>query len=165
MKSMEENKMNQKDIKIITYLRQNARMPLTTMSKKTQIPVSTLFDRLKANESTLIIKHTSLLDFAKLGFNTRANITLKVDREDKEKLKEFLMKHQSINSVYKINNGYDFMIEGIFRQIKDMENFLEDLENKFKIQDKKSFFIIEDLKREAFMSNINLTPLEGFNNE
>ena len=148
--------MNQKDIKIIANLRQNARMPLTRMSRKTQIPVSTIFDRLKLNENQLIIKHTSLLDFNKLGYNTRANITLRVDREDKQALQEFLIKHQSVNSVYKINNGFDFMVEGIFKQIKDMEEFIEEVEKRFKILDKKSFFIIEDLKREAFMSNANL---------
>ena len=148
--------MNKKDLLIISHLRNNARMPLTKMSRKTQIPVSTIFDRLKLNENNLIVKHTSLLDFSKLGYNTRANIMLRVDRDDKEGLKEYLVKNQSVNSVYKVNNGFDFMVEGIFRQIKDMEEFLDNLENKFKIQDKRSFFIIEDLKKEAFMNNADL---------
>jgi len=148
--------MNQKDLKILSYLRNDARMPLTKMSKKTAIPVSTLFDRLKANEENVIVKHTSLLDFTKLGYNSRANITLKVDKEDKEKLKEYLVNHHCINSVYKINNGYDFMIEGIFKQIKDMELFMDELDNRFKITDKKAFFIIEDLKRECFLSDPDL---------
>ncbi|MBD3249080.1 winged helix-turn-helix transcriptional regulator [Candidatus Woesearchaeota archaeon] len=148
--------MNQKDLRIIANLRKDARMPLTKMSRLTHIPVSTIFDRLKMNEDSLIIKHTSLLDFNKLGYNTRANISFKVDREDKEAFKEAIMKSQCVNSVYKINNGFDFMVEGIFKQIKDMEDFLESLEQKFKILEKKSFFIIEDLKREAFMTNENL---------
>ena len=148
--------MNKKDLLIISHLRQNARMPLTKMSKKTQIPVSTIFDRLKINKNNLIIKHTSLLDFSKLGYHTRANIMLRVDREDKEALKEFLIMNQSVNSVYKINNGFDFMVEGIFKQIKDMEEFIEAVEERFKITEKKSFFIIEDLKKEAFMANPNL---------
>ena len=152
--------MKQKDLKIIAHLRQNSRMPLTKMSRRTQIPVSTIFDRIKLCKNNIIIKHTSLLNFNKLGYNTRANITLKVDREDKEALKEFLIKNQSVNSVYKINNGFDFMIEGVFKQIKDMEDFLDDLEDRFKIVDKKSFFIIEDLKREAFMSNPHLVFAE-----
>ena len=133
--------MKIKDLKIISYLRQDARMSLTKMSKQTQIPVSTLFDRLRANEEDLIIKHTSLLDFSKLGFNTRANITFKVDRDHKESLKEFLAKHQSINSVYRINNGFDFMVEGIFKDLRELEGFIDDTEHKFKILDKKSFFI------------------------
>ena len=148
--------MSNKDLVILTNLRQNARMPLTTMSKKTNIPVSTLFDRLKMNETSLIIKHTSLLDFAKLGYMTRANISLKVHRDDKESVKNFLLKHEMVNSLYRINNGFDFMIEGIFKQILDMENFIDSLENKFKIEDKRFFFIIEDLKRESFMSDPDL---------
>lgn len=157
---MRLSKMNKKDLKILTHLRIDARMPLTKMSKKTSIPVSTIFDRLKINQNNLIIKHTSLIDFSKLGYHTRANITLRVDKEDKENVKEFLLKNHLVNSVYKINNGFDFMIEGIFKQIKDMEEFLEQLENRFKILDKKSFFIIEDLKRESFMSNPDLLLVE-----
>ena len=148
--------MNKKDLKILSELRQNARMSLTKMSKKTQIPVSTIFDRLKLNEKNIIIKHTSLLDFNKLGYNTRANITIKVNKEDKETLKQHLIRHHQINSVYKINNGFDFMVEGIFKHIIEMEDFLEQLEQKFNIIDKKSFFIIEDIKREAFLTNTNL---------
>ncbi len=149
--------INQKDLKIIAYLRKNARMPLTDMSKKTNIPVSTIFDRMKNNEKGMIVKYTTILDFAKIGYNTRANITIKVEKQDKEALKEFLQKHPSINSVYKINNGFDFMIEGVFKQLIDMENFLDQLESRFQIQDKKSFFIIEDLKREEFLGDADFS--------
>ena len=148
--------MKAKDLQLIAYLRQNARMPLTKISKKTRIPVSTIFDRLKYNEDEIILKHTTLLNFAKLGYHTRANITLKVEREDKEELQKFLEKQGVVNSLYRINNGYDFMIEGIFKQIKDMEEFLDNIEKKFKIQDKKSYFIIEDLKKESFLANPDL---------
>jgi len=148
--------MNIKDMKMIAHLRQDARMPLTKMSKKTHIPVSTLFDRLKANEEGVIKRHTALLDFTKLGYFTRANIVLKVAKEHRNALKEFLQINDSVNSVLRINNGYDFMVEGIFRQVLDMENFIENIEDKFNIEDKKSFFIIEDVKRESFMSDPSL---------
>ena len=147
------NKLNQKDLKILAHLRKDARMPLTKMSKKIQVPVSTIFDRLKMSESSIITKHTSLLDFTKLGYHTHANIAIKVDSEHKEELKKYLIKHQSTNSVYKINNGYDFLIEGVFKHIKNMEEFIDDLEKRFKITDKKFFFVIEDLKKEEFMSD------------
>ena len=150
--------MKQKDMRIITYLRTNARMPLTLISRKTKIPVSTIFDRLKANENNIIIKHTSLIDFSKLGYNIRTNIAIKVDRNDKEALKKFLIMHHAANSVYKVSNEFDFMVECIFKQIKDMDEFMENLENKFKIQEKKAYFIIEDIKKEAFMSNPDLLP-------
>ena len=128
--------ISKKDFQIIAHLRQDARMPLTTMSRKTNIPVSTIFDRLKYTENNLIIKHTCLLDFNKLGYSVRANITFKADRDDKDALKDFLLKNGCVNSLYKINNGFDFLVECVFRQIKDMDSFLDEVEKKFRIQDK-----------------------------
>jgi len=151
--------LSKKDMKIIANLRQNARMSLTKMSRKTAIPVSTIFDRLKLHENDLIQKHTSLLNFSKLGFNTRANICLKVNKEKREELKNFLTKHQHVNSVYKINNGFDFLVEGIFKHIKDLEDFLDLLEQRFDVTEKQVYYIIEDIKREAFMANLNTIDL------
>jgi len=146
-------RMDERDVLIITQLRQNARMSLTKMSRKINVPVSTIFERLKINEKNLILKHSSLLDFSKLGYNARANIMIKVDKDDREGLKEFLIKHISVNSVCRINNGYDFLAEVVFRKISEIEEFNENLENSFKIQDIKAFFIIDELKKEAFMSS------------
>lgn len=151
-------------MQIIAHLRLNARMGLTQMSRKTSIPVSTIFDKLKTYEKNIIQKHTSLIDFSKLGYNTRANITLKTNKQNREKLKEFLQKHQNINSVYKINNGYDYLIEAVFRHIKELEDFLEMLEEKFDATERKVYYIIEDIKREGFMSNTNPFFMTTINN-
>ena len=153
-------RLNKKDMQIIAHLRQDARMSLTTMSRKTTIPVSTIFDRLKVCEEGLIQKHTSLLNFAKLGFDARANITLKVGKEKREELKQFLMKNENVNSVYKINNGFDFLVEGVFKSIKDLEVFLELLEERFGVTEKSVYYIIEDIKREGFMSDAALALLD-----
>jgi DNA-binding Lrp family transcriptional regulator len=148
--------MNSKDLKIIAFLRKNARISLTRLSRRINVPVSTIFDRLKFNECGVIKKHTCLLDFAVLGFHTRANIVFRVDRDDKDGLKEHLLKCSCVNSFCRVNNGFDFMVEGVFRQINDLEEFLDNIESKFKILDKKTFFIIEDLKKEEFMSDPDL---------
>ena len=145
--------MKKTDLLIISSLRQNAREKLTEMSKKTRIPVSTIFDRIKMHEVDVIKKHTALVDFGKLGYNTRANIILKVNKNDREAMKEFLMKHNSINSAFKINNGYDFLIEAIFSNIKEVEDFTDLLEEKFSIKAKQVFYVIDDLKKEEFLSN------------
>ena len=145
--------MNQKDILIISSLRNNARETLTNISKKTNVPISTIYDKLKSYEKSLIRKHTSLLDFNKLGFNARANIMIKVDRSVRDEIKDHLIKHQNINSVYKINNGFDFLIEGIFKNMKDLEDFMENLEDKFQIKNKQIHYIIDDIKRESFMGD------------
>lgn len=150
--------MNHKDLLIISNLRQNSRESLTNMSRKTHIPVSTLYDKIKVHENELIIKHTTLVEFGKLGFNTRAKIIIKVRKHDRKELKNYLTQNIHLNSVYKINNGYDFLIEAIFKNIKEMEDFIEEMEEKFVIKAKQIFYIVDDLKREGFLSgpeNIN----------
>jgi Lrp/AsnC family transcriptional regulator, regulator for asnA, asnC and gidA len=152
--------INSKDLSIISQLRQNSRQTLTKMSKKTNIPISTLYDRLRSFCGNLIVRHTTLLDFNKLGYSARANLVLKVDRDEREKIKEYLMKNPQINSVYKINNGYDFLIEGIFTHVKDLEDFTETIESKFKIKEKKVYYIIDELKREGFLADPELISAE-----
>lgn len=145
--------MNQKDIKILTQLRNNARMNLTKMSKKTGIPISTIFDKLKTYPETIIKKHTTLLNFEELGYNTRAKILLRTSPEHKAELKEYLLKNPQTNSLFRINNGYDFMIEAIFTNIKEMEEFIEKIQQRFKIEKIEYYYIIDDLKRETFMTD------------
>ena len=148
--------LERKDIQILSYLRNNARTSLTKMSRATHIPVSTIYDRLKLHEQGVILKHTALLDFGKLGFNARANIFLKVDKNSRDSVKEYLLKNQHVNSVYRINNGWDFMVEAIFKNINDVEDFFESIENKHHILEKQYFYVIEEIEREAFLSKREL---------
>lgn len=145
--------LTKKDMQIITALRNNARESLTKISRKTGIPVSTIFDKIK--DTPLITKNTCLLDFSQLGFNTRAKVTIKVERETREELRKYLAAYPNVNSLYKINSGYDFLIELVFRNIKEMEDFMENIRDRFKIIEDKVFYILEDIKREEFMTNKN----------
>lgn len=152
-------KMKKRDLLIISHLRKNGRISLTNLSKATNIPISTIFDRLKVHEDCIIQKHTSLINFEKLGFNTRANVCLKVDKDKRDEVQNHLLKHPNINSLFKINNGYDFMVEAIFKNIKDLGNFLEDLDEKFDVKEKQVYYVIEDLKREEFMADTDMLDL------
>ncbi|MBN2458338.1 Lrp/AsnC family transcriptional regulator [Candidatus Woesearchaeota archaeon] len=151
--------MKDSDIMLLSSLRANARDTLTNISKKIKVPVSTIFDRLKLHEKGLIQKHTSIIDFSKLGFSTRANIILKVNKDDKEELRKFLLGNWNINSVVRINNGYDFLAEAVFKNILELEQFCEILDERFRIKSKQIFYIIEDLKREEFLANPTLAAM------
>ena len=146
-----------KDLILTAYLRQNSRTSLTILSRKTGVPVSTIFDRLKSNN--VIIKNTALLDFTKLGYSTRANILLKAKKGEKDKIKEFLVKSFNVNSLYKVNNGFHFMAECIFRDIKELEDFLDLIDERFSVRTKEVHYIIDELKKEAFLSQPELIDL------
>lgn len=150
--------MKQSDLLIISNLRLNGRETLTAMSKKTRIPVSTIFDKLRENVNGVIKRPTVLIDFHKMGYPTISTILIKIAKDNRDQLKDFLQKSFNVNSVYKVNNGYDFIIEVVFRNMQEQETFIERLEESFSILELKTFFVIEELKKEAFFTNPKLFP-------
>ena len=95
--------IDKKDMLIMAHLRMNARETLTRISKKTRVPVSTVYERIKNKEAELIVKHCALLDFTKLGFMTKAQVLIKAKNGDKKMVQEYLSKHHHVNNLFKIN--------------------------------------------------------------
>lgn len=148
--------MENRDRKLIAHLRQNGRIRLTTLSRKIQMPVSTIFDKMKAYEGGLLERHTVLLNTAEMGYSTKAFALLKCHKDKKQALQERLCKEPHVNGLFRINNGWDFITECVFKDMKDMEEFFERLETEFKIGKKEVHYLIEDLRREAFFSDPEL---------
>lgn len=143
-----------KDLVIVSHLRQDARITLTRMSRETRIPVSTIFDKIRVYKETgLIRKNTAIVSFERFGYNTKALIFFSAQREDKSKLAQILQNNPNVNSLLKINSGWDLMAEVIFPNYKEIEDFLETIEEQVTLKDKKVFYIIDELKKEEFFSN------------
>ena len=148
--------MKKNEFLILSHLRQNARRNLSKISKHTGIPVSTIFDRLKVYEKDIIKKHTSLLDFTKMGYDVWVKLIVKV--KNKEEAQSYLMKNFSVNSFYRINNGYDFLVEAVFKGVRDYHLFSEKLES-FGLQKKHEFFVLQELRREEFLNSSEFLDL------
>lgn len=147
------NTMNrEKELLLISYFRENARASLTGISKKTNIPVSTIFDKLRDYEGKMIEKHTSLLDFRRLGFDVKAHLLFRVAKEHKEVFQSFLSSHARVNSLFRINNGFDFLVEAVFRDLDDLHAFFEEAQH-FNVLERKEYFVLKDILREAFLSH------------
>ena len=146
--------MKKKDVVLLSHLRRNSRVPLTALSRRTGFPVSTIFDKLsKYASSGLVPKHTSLLSFQKLGFATNAHIMLKVDKHKKGELVDFLAKHHATNNLFKINNGWDVLHECVFSDMCALEEFVEMLELNYGVIEKNISYVLEEVRREAFLSD------------
>lgn len=145
--------MDKRELMIISSLRQNCRKSLTEMSRDTKIPISTIHEKMRVYNRTLIKKHTALIDFSKVGYNTRAKVLWKVEKDQRQKLQDFLDNCKNVNTLFKVNNGFDFMADMVFVHIKDLEDFIEMIEHKFRIINKETFYIIDTLKTEEFLSS------------
>lgn len=142
------------DLRLLTLLRSDARETLTNLSKKTKIPVSTLHDKLRfARHRGVIQKFTVIPNYEAIGYNTRATLLVKTPREHKTKIREFLTLHPNVNSLFKINNGFDLLVHGVFPNMHEIENFLDELETRYKARDVQVFYILENIVEEVFLSD------------
>ncbi len=149
-------KIKKKDLLILSYLRKNSRISLTKMSRKTGIPISTLYDKIQSQKGKIIKKFTSIIDFRKLGYEIKANILIKTHFYDIEKIQNYLEKCFHVNNLQVINNHYNFFIEGIFKNIQELEEFKKRLFEKGKIEAIDIYFIVDEIKKEKLLEETEL---------
>jgi DNA-binding Lrp family transcriptional regulator len=139
--------LSENELKIIAHLRHNSRQSLIDIARKTSIPLSTIYDKIKSHEGSTIRKFTSIVDFPALGYNLRANVLI---RGRKKELKEFLSASQNVNSLFQLGGTYDYSADCVFRYMKELDSFLERLDE---LSDKKEVhFVTEELRREDFLN-------------
>lgn len=146
--------MKHKDLKILQELRKNSRQSITNIGSLTGIPLSSTFKKVNRIEKSFIKKYVSIVDFDLLGFGIRISLVLK--SKNREELKNFLIEHPNVNSLYRISQDFDFFVETVFPNMLTFENFIEDLNNL--VSDKKVFHIIENLRTEDFVFVENEQP-------
>ena len=153
--------MKENDQLIISLLREDSRMTLTKMSKKTNIPISTLYERIKNYKNNVIKKHTSIVDFNSLGYSARARVLFKIKKNERESLKSFLSNSSYLNELHKINNGFDFMAEFIFKNMQELEEYLDQVGEKFPIEDQQTYYLLDNIKEENFLSKPHLLAVSS----
>jgi len=146
--------ITRKEMQMLAALRRNSRTSLTRISKEINVSKSTIFDRLKRHEGGLIQKHTSLIDFRKLGYNARIFIAIKTSIENRNDLQEYFAEHRNVNSLFIINGGFDFFVDAVFKDAKDMEDFLHELRTRNHIQKLQTHTVITDIKLESFLEDV-----------
>lgn len=141
--------LDEKELLILVELRKNSRRSLAEMSRKTDIPSSTIFDKLIELNKAIIRKNVTLFNFDKVGYCVKVNFIIKCRKE--REIKEFLLRNNNVNSAYRVNNGADFFIECLFKDMHELELFKEELA-EFGIDNLKEHHTVEEIKKEEFMT-------------
>ena len=105
------------------------------------------FGKLKGD---VVKKKVNIINFEKLGFNARYLFLVKADDSSREEVKEFLLNHSSVNSLHITNSDFDFLFEGVFKTMRDMERFKKNLESQYYILMTRHHQLIEDVAREKW---------------
>ncbi|MBI2547789.1 Lrp/AsnC family transcriptional regulator [Candidatus Woesearchaeota archaeon] len=133
------------DLAVIACLRENGRMPLTVMHKRTHIPISTLHDTIKRLEKRGMVRHVSLLNFPNINHPFIVHYLLSA----KENLKRYLLFNPSVNTISVINKGTHFYVECAFRSIRDKTKFRNKV-TSYKLKKVQEIPVAEIIKREGF---------------
>ncbi|MBN1385439.1 Lrp/AsnC family transcriptional regulator [Candidatus Woesearchaeota archaeon] len=141
--------INETDIAIIQMLRQNSRESLAKMGKKIGIPMSTTYDKLKKLEENAILRHSTIVDFRQLGFSHRIHLSLKFENNTKHSFRLFACSNPNVNNILECVGEYDFIMDCLFRDLKEMHAFIEDIKSGFNPTNMKRLDIVGDIKQEG----------------
>lgn len=104
--------MDKTDEKILAALVENSRTPISKISQKTEIPDSTISNRLKKLEKNQVItKYTTILNPEKIGINVSAIIIIQTETEKHENVEKELPKLREVSEVYSVSGEYDILIK------------------------------------------------------
>lgn len=134
------------EIEVVSNLRQDSRQRFTQIAKKTGLHKLTVSGIEKRLREEGIIRHVPMLDFRKIGYSVMINLAL-VSPDDA--IKDYLYSHPNINSLSTVSGKFNLFAECVFKNMKDMHDFLEYIE-RFNIKDMQYHHMIEEIKKEEF---------------
>lgn len=160
-------KVTKKDLEILQHLRKNAREKVTEISKNVGMPATTIYSKMLAHQKNGVVKkHTALLDFSKIGFNTNALVALKISKKRRDEIQNYLTGHNNINSLYSVVSNQTnidephrisidkwLLAEIVFQNMSQLQEFMDDMQVKFDVRDFQIFHIINEIKKEDFLCN------------
>ena len=121
--------LKEKDIMIINELRKNSREQIKTISKKIKSPISSTFLRIK-KINRLIKKYTTMLNYKNLYYPLHIIFIIKSTKKHKEYIEDIISKNRNINNIYRINNGFNYIIDCYFKDLEEINNFEKSIDNK-----------------------------------
>lgn len=142
--------MDETDKKILNVLSENARTSISSISKKTGIPNSTISNRIhKLEENNIIEQYTTIFNPEKIGVNVTAIIIIQTQTEKHENVEIELPKIGQVSQVYSISGEYDILIKV---WTKDLEELNEIINSKIRtidgIEELRELIVMERLKDE-----------------
>ncbi len=144
--------LNDKEIQILKLLRENARATVTEIAHKTELPRSTVYEKIKKfRQSGIISKYSCLINFDRLGLPISVKVLFKANSADREKLGKLLLESPNTNNVLKLGNDFDYLSSFMFGSMDELHKYLDFLGENCRLQDSRILYVAKELKREGFL--------------
>ena len=121
---MKNFQLSDQDKKIISLLREDARMSYKEVAKKVGVAISTVHNTIKKLQEDGTIKNFSVkLDSRKLGFDVTVLIGVQVSQGFMENVQDKLKDHPNVCQLFAVTGEHDLMIIAKFRNTQELDVF------------------------------------------
>jgi DNA-binding Lrp family transcriptional regulator len=142
--------IDEKDLEILKYLKDNSKFSTSLISKKTKYPITTIHNRIKKLEEEKIIKKFTIdIDYSKLGKPLEAyimvtvfNITPDGKRIEQTKVGENIKKNPAVEKVQIITGGSDILVQARVESMEKLNDFITKFIRKIDGVDKTTTIMV-----------------------
>jgi Lrp/AsnC family transcriptional regulator for asnA, asnC and gidA len=125
---MRSPKIDELDLKIISHLQENGRIPVAELAKKLNQPENTVRYRIeRLLKNGVIRRFTALVDPRALGLNVSAAVMFKVDPKKLDQLLEKLTSMKDVTNIYQLSGEWDLIAVVFAKDIQDLHERVEEL--------------------------------------
>jgi Lrp/AsnC family transcriptional regulator for asnA, asnC and gidA len=125
---MRSPKIDELDLKIISHLQENGRIPIAELAKRLNQPENTVRYRIeRLLKNGVIRRFTALVDPRALGLNVSAAVMFKVDPKKLDQLLEKLTSMKDVTNIYQLSGEWDLIAVVFAKDIQDLHERVEEL--------------------------------------
>ncbi|MHA1768202.1 MAG: Lrp/AsnC family transcriptional regulator [Promethearchaeota archaeon] len=137
--------MDQKDRLILNALRKDGSLSVAKLAKNTNLPSTTVHNRIKRlKESKIIKNYTINIDKDRVYGNIVGFILIKVKNRDQREIVKELLKHDAVENAAIITGNTDIFIRIRVKSIEDLDTFILDYLRKIEgIKDSTTMISME----------------------
>ncbi|GEM_PF-1930491 len=125
--------IDEKDVRILSCLAQNARTPLINLAKETHLTIDIVKYRLTQLEKGIISSYRPIFDFSKLGYFHYVIMlqTRSATSHDEDKLITWCMFKKNVLFITKRIGAFDFEINVAIQDIASLTSIMNELKKEF----------------------------------
>ncbi|AKA68810.1 Lrp/AsnC family transcriptional regulator [Clostridium scatologenes] len=146
--------MDNIDLKIINALKENSRSTSSEISKKVNLSIPAVAERIrKLEDGNIIEKYTIRINREKINYKLLAFIFVNIDKtENIENFRKSIVQYNSVLECHHVAGEYDYVLKVLVEDTKSLEYFLSSTLKKIKGVIKSNTIIVLSSLKE----NINI---------
>ena len=114
------------DLNIINVLKENSRSPISEISKRVNLSIPAIAERIrKMEEAGIIEKYTIKVNRDKINFKLLAFVLVNIDKtENVEEFRKSIVQYNSVLECHHVVGEYDYLLKVLVEDTKSLEHFI-----------------------------------------